>query len=142
MVLLWVIGGLTTAAAIARMNKSNKLFWILFTSFMVGIAGGSLYNKCKDTQCETSSSSSCRTLLTCNTMSNDSPVTIDECMCMSTAVPTIVSHDELGFNDDDRTLGKCYADMHEKPPQLIKLKKVCWNILTHPELQDLLSTLS
>jgi len=38
--------GCGLAWAIARYNQSNKLFWILFTSFVFGIAGGSMYAKC------------------------------------------------------------------------------------------------
>lgn len=37
--------GFILAWLIARWNESNKLFWILFTSFVVGIAGGSVYAK-------------------------------------------------------------------------------------------------
>ena len=44
MILLWVILGVMLAIAIARINKSNKLFWAAFTSFMVGIAAASVIN--------------------------------------------------------------------------------------------------
>lgn len=40
-----LVMGCVLAGTIARINQSNKLFWILFTSFVVGIAGGSLYAK-------------------------------------------------------------------------------------------------
>lgn len=45
MILTLLVGGVALAWLIARLNKSNKLFWILFTSFVVGIAGGFLLQK-------------------------------------------------------------------------------------------------
>ena len=45
MILLWCLCGFTTAFCIGRYNQSNKLFWTLFTSFVLGIAGASVYNK-------------------------------------------------------------------------------------------------
>lgn len=45
MILTLLVGGVALAWLIARFNKSNKLFWILFTSFVVGIAGGFLLHK-------------------------------------------------------------------------------------------------
>lgn len=48
---LLVLAGITSAiAGLARLNHSNKLFWTLFVSMMVGFAGGSVlktYNKVK-----------------------------------------------------------------------------------------------
>lgn len=45
MILLWMLLGIAIAFCIGRYNESNKLFWILFTSFMVGIAAGTAYLK-------------------------------------------------------------------------------------------------
>ena len=45
MILLWLIIGLVLAIAIARINKSHKLFWAAFTSFTVGIAAESIITK-------------------------------------------------------------------------------------------------
>ena len=45
MILLWLIIGLVLAIAIARINKSHKLFWAAFTSFAVGIAAESVITK-------------------------------------------------------------------------------------------------
>ena len=45
MILLWLIIGLVLAIAIARINKSHKLFWAAFTSFAVGIAAESIITK-------------------------------------------------------------------------------------------------
>lgn len=45
MILLWCLLGITLAFGIGRYHQSNKLFWALFTSFVIGIAGASVYNK-------------------------------------------------------------------------------------------------
>lgn len=124
MVLLWVFVGLIIAWAIARINQSNKLFWILFTSFMVGIAGGSLYHKYYDAQCKTSSSSYCHTLMTYNSTSSNSQVTSTENMCSDMQMSTSVGNGKLEFNDDVEALSTCCVETRKKPPRS-KLKKVC-----------------
>lgn len=136
MILAWVFVGLMIAGVIARINQSNKLFWILFTSFMVGIAGSSIYNKCRATQCKETSSSYCHTLLTCNPMSSVSSVTIDGDMYLGVATPTAAGNGKLEFNDESEALSKCCVETRTEPPQSLKLKKECLNILTHPELQE------
>lgn len=45
MILFWLIIGLMLAIGIARINRSNKLFWAAFTSFAVGIAVESIITK-------------------------------------------------------------------------------------------------
>jgi hypothetical protein len=45
MILLWLTIGLVLAIAIARMEKSYKLFWAAFTSFAIGIAAESIITK-------------------------------------------------------------------------------------------------
>ena len=137
MILAWIFVGLFIALAIARIEQSNKLFWILFTSFMVGIAGSSVYNKCRESKCETSSSNHCLTLLTCDTMSHTDSVTIDESMCMSAPALTAAGNGKLEFNDEVVALSKCCVETRTEPPRTLKLKKVCWNILTHPEREIL-----
>lgn len=42
---LWVIVAFIVSVLVARYNQSNKLFWQLFTAFIVGIAGTHIYNK-------------------------------------------------------------------------------------------------
>lgn len=44
-ILLWIVVAFLLALAIARYNESNKTFWILFISLLIGIAGGSVYAK-------------------------------------------------------------------------------------------------
>lgn len=48
----YLVAGILVALGIARYNKSSKLFWMLFTSFVLGIAGGSLYQKVTDSDKE------------------------------------------------------------------------------------------
>ena len=45
MILLWCLLATAIAFGIARYHQSNKLFWSLFTSFVIGIAGAAVYNK-------------------------------------------------------------------------------------------------
>ena len=55
-ILLWIVVAFLLALAIARYNESNKTFWILFISLLIGIAGGSVYSKLtQDTQSEPNS---------------------------------------------------------------------------------------
>lgn len=42
MILLWFAIAFLIAVFVARMYGSNKLFWILFMSFVTGIAGGAI----------------------------------------------------------------------------------------------------
>ena len=137
MILAWVFVGLLLALAIARINQSNKVFWILFTSFMVGIAGSSIYNKCRATQCEKTSSSYCHTPLTFNTMSSIDSVTISEDMYAGISLPTAAGNGKLEFNDVHDALSKCCVKKRKEPPRFAKTEKVCLNILTHPEYQAL-----
>lgn len=45
MILIWLVLALVLAIAIARVYKSNKLFWVAFTSLSLGIATESLINR-------------------------------------------------------------------------------------------------
>lgn len=129
MVLLWVFVGLILAWFIARINQSNKLFWILFTSFMVGIAGGSVYHKVTEAQRKTSASDVYHTLSIHDTISKISSVTIDENVTTDTNVSTSVGNGEHQTTAEV-TLSKCFIETRKQPPKIIS--KACWNILTHP----------
>lgn len=51
MILLWLAIGIALAIILARLYKSQKLFWIAFTSFTIGIAAESILfkmNRSKD----------------------------------------------------------------------------------------------
>lgn len=136
MILAWVFVGLLIAWAIARINQSNKLFWILFTSFMVGIAGSSIYNKCRATQCKTESSSYYHTLSTCNTMNLNDFVTIDGNMYLSENTLPAAGNGKLEFNESAEAPSKCCVETRKQPPRSLKLKKECLNILTPPENKE------
>lgn len=41
--LFWCMSAIAIAILLSRYHQSNKLFWILFTSFLLGIAGVSVY---------------------------------------------------------------------------------------------------
>lgn len=41
----WIVVAFIVSVLVARYNQSNKLFWQLFTAFVVGIAGTHIYNK-------------------------------------------------------------------------------------------------
>lgn len=43
MTIIWFILGLLIILAIARYNESNKLFWILFVSYVLGFAGVKMF---------------------------------------------------------------------------------------------------
>lgn len=49
-IVLWIIVAICLAMGIARWNESNKTFWILFTCFMVGIAGGTAYSRISESR--------------------------------------------------------------------------------------------
>lgn len=50
MTLFWFMLGLALVIGIARYNESNKLFWALFCSLLVGIACGHIVSKCTATE--------------------------------------------------------------------------------------------
>lgn len=49
MTLFWFVLGLALVVGIARYNESNKLFWALFCSLLIGVACGHLVSKCTAT---------------------------------------------------------------------------------------------
>lgn len=133
MILLWVFVGLLIALALARINQSNKLFWILFTSFMVGIASSSVYNKYRKAQCKTESSSYYHTPLTHASKSHYYIMKFDDNVYLSATTQTTAGNGKLEFSDNVEALSKCCVETRKQPPRTVKLKKVCLNILTHPE---------
>lgn len=133
MILVWVFVGLLIALALARINQSNKLFWILFTSFMVGIASSSVYNQYRKTQCKTESSSYYHTPLTHTSKSHCYIMKFDDSVYLSATTQTTAGNGKLEFNDNVEALSKCCVETRKQPPRTVKLKKVCLNILTHPE---------
>lgn len=127
MILLWVSIGILLSWAIARINKSNKLFWILFTSFMVGIAGGHLYNRC--------SSESERNVPVIHPTSivwnAGQPVTtvFETTRDVESELASQESPESLDFI---APLSKCFISKHIEPPNTSL--QPCLLTLTHPDI--------
>lgn len=114
--ILWVFVGLLIAFALARINQSNKLFWILFTSFVVGIASSSVYTRYRK-QCKTESSSYYHTPLTHMPMNNCCSVTIGDDVYSNAIALTTAGNGGLEHNDDVKTLSACYVKARNHPPK-------------------------
>lgn len=82
MTLLYCLCGFFAALGIGRYNQSNKLFWALFTSFVLGIAGGAVYNKVQHHESEV------RTTQVCPTQESSAPTIVDVTLCADLAVCT------------------------------------------------------
>lgn len=113
MILLWALFGLLTAMAIGRIEKSNKLFWILFTSFMVGIAGGHLYMKYKEAKSEES------VPVIMPTVGQTTPVfvTADVVTELCAPAPKLLSKVYYGTSTPSITLSKACSSLNTPPPE-------------------------
>lgn len=115
MILLWCLLGISLAFGIARYNQSNKLFWILFTSFVLGIAGASVYHKITDNQSEAESAQVCPTQEYFG--SNQNCVTLESDDKVCALLPPLVSQDYTPEQSrrivDDESIG-----VDTPPPQL------------------------
>lgn len=133
MILLWLTLSVLLAALIARYNESNKLFWILFTSFVVGVAGGHLYMKATSTG---HSKECCVKVLpmqgTPMSVANAIVTTDNGVLSTSTSVPEPASKDLSNKHvpTDTTTVSKCCAETHTPPPNA-KTTKVCTDTTTH-----------
>ena len=92
MILLWCLCGFTTAFCIGRYNQSNKLFWALFTSFVIGIAAAAVYNKYTQQH-----QSEVRTVQVCpmqdDSTTNIFQVTFDAEQAMCNTMPALAGQD-------------------------------------------------
>lgn len=120
--ILWVFVGLLIAFALARINQSNKLFWILFTSFVVGIASSSVYSRYRK-QCKTESSSYYHTPLTHALMNNNCSVTISDDVYSNAIALTTAGNGKLEHNDNVETLSACYVKVRNNLSETAKLVK-------------------
>lgn len=132
MILLWLTLSVLLAALIARYNESNKLFWILFTSFVVGVAGGHLYMKATSTG---HSKECCVKVLPMQAAPfsvTDNVATENGLLSMCTPVPEPASKDlsDKHVPTDTTTVSKCCAETHTPPPNA-KTTKVCTDTTTH-----------
>lgn len=91
MTLLYCLCGFAAALGIGRYNQSNKLFWALFTSFVLGIAGGAVYNKMQQTQSKVRTTQVCPTQE--SSVSNTISVTLNADLAVCTNLPAPVGKD-------------------------------------------------
>lgn len=123
MTLLWCILGIMIALGIARYHQSNRLFWILAISFLIGIAGASIYNKMS----YGGNQSKEQLTQVCPTQGTDILVSIADrikptsvtAQCLE---PAHVSQDYTpDFSEPSSTLSKCVIPIYTPPPQLVTL---------------------
>lgn len=129
MILLWLTLAVLLAGLIARYNQSNKLFWILFTSFVVGIAGGALYLK-GTSHGKEQAMEMAQPIQGSTSYAN---VTSDVLTTEDTIVPDPVSK-ALPKPDSFATfpiVSKCCVDTSTPPPDSKPLQ-LCIDSLTHP----------
>lgn len=116
MILFWCLLGIALAIGIARYNQSNKLFWILFTSFVIGIAGASVYNKIVTPNNQTEST---QVYPTQEYSGSNSLVTIEPEYNMCAITPNLVSQD---YTPEHNGLNLIVEDVHlavqTPPPQV------------------------
>lgn len=129
MILLWFLVGLFLAGIIARMNKSNKLFWILFVSYMTGIAGVTLYKRCTENRSKENP------VQVCSTQVSHSVVCVTDLLpCEPTVeIPTPVSQNTPDNNEISFALSKCCASADTPPPRHT-IPQLCLNTLTRPDV--------
>lgn len=128
MILLMILLGIVLAFSIARYNQSNKLFWILFTSFVIGIAGGSVLTKVTKSHSHSKEyvDQLHPTQVLYNTLGTI-PVTND---VATTAVNPVSKDNVVGLINITPAISKCEAKPRTKPP--ITLNAItCTDISTH-----------
>lgn len=139
MILLLVTLGVLIAIIIARYNESNKLFWTLFTSFMVGIAGGHTYSQCNKTV-STSKKEICQHVSPTQHSSATANVTPAAEPATSTTVPAPVSKDTThATTTKSSSESKVCVDTTTPPSDDNKNIKVCTDSLIRPD-KDQFST--
>ena len=113
--LLWLIIGLVLAIAIARINKSHKLFWAAFTSFAVGIAAESIITKVNQTEDE-NLTQVCPTQVV-NSTSNAYSFLADVPPTTQSLVPNPASQDTTPDSSEaSRFPTECFKDTLTDPP--------------------------
>lgn len=114
MIVTWLIVGLILAIIIARINKSNKLFWIAFTSFAVGIAAESVIVKVG--QSKEDLTQACPTQVVMGTPSYYSFLA-DVPYTDQSLVPNPASQDTTPDSSEvDFTLGESHKEVSTEPP--------------------------
>lgn len=104
MILLWCLLAIAVAFGIGRYHQSNKLFWSLFTSFVIGIAGAAVYNKIVTTeQSEVRSTQVLPTQVTSTTNGNVT-IAVEDAMYQESALVSQAETPECKRSEVVRTL--------------------------------------
>lgn len=136
MILLWLTLSVLLAGLIARYNESNKLFWILFTSFVIGIAGGHVYQKF--TSATSHSKEYCIQASPIQgapfSVATANVTTENGLLPMCTTVPDPVSQDSMSDSTITITpaVSKCCVKAQTPPPNSKPLQ-ICTDSLIHPD---------
>lgn len=135
MTFLWCILALSLALVIARYNQSNKLFWILFISFLGGIASAAIYDKV--TTCQDGNQSKQKVTITaCPTQDVQGNI-LDLSMLLPATADNSkgnapASKDYMSYDEPKLVLTQWVKDVSLPPPQTINtIKLCCTHISTH-----------
>lgn len=121
MILLWFLTGLALALLIARLNESNKLFWIAFTSFAFGIAVESIVHKMD--QSKDDLAQVCPMQAVVDTSNNAVCLLADDVDTTRCLVPNPAGQDTTpGTSEENFTLNKSFKETPTEPPETKKLK--------------------
>lgn len=115
MILLWFLVGLVLAIIIARLNESNKLFWIAFTSFAFGIAVESIVHKMDQSKDDLAQVCPIQVVVDASNSICSLADEIDTTRCL---VPNPVGQDTTPeASEGNFTLSKCFKDTLTEPPE-------------------------
>lgn len=134
MILFWFILGFIVAVAIARINansnNSNKLFWTLFISFLLGIVGGTFAAKLIGSKNKTDLDQVHPTQVIYNV---EQAIALGDITFESASVhmPEPVSQGTTPEPIEEALIGGVIIDIPENPPQN---QQVCLSILTHRDM--------
>lgn len=129
MILLLLILGVALIYGIARYNESNKLFWILFTCFVLGIAGGSVYQKIRLKQDKKNTTMVVNPTQGYNTASFYVTDVVESTDYSSKLVSKEI---QPNYGNVKSCLSKCCVEPRTQPPTIFN-PILCENILTHLE---------
>lgn len=129
MTFLWCILALSLALGIARYNQSNKLFWVLFISFLTGIASAAIYDKVVNCNNDYQSKTMVKAICPTQDMQGNIlaqamllPATADNSKGNAPASKDYI----LPINTKTLVLKDWVKDIPLPPPQTLKNKKLCY----------------
>lgn len=124
MILLWFILGVALIFGIARYNESNKLFWTLLISFVMGFAGAKMINDVhfsNDEQSNDCLTQVCSTQMPMASLSTTAYFITD---AMPKASNVVTAHKSVsqGFTpatcETNVTLSEVFGGIRDQPRQL------------------------